>query len=143
MYAGRAWGCSRRTGSGAGGYNEHVHGDAGLERAANRRLASLAMPDLPIVCTLSAADRSGRREDLLPGLLGTASEATETEWGFRFRFDSSSGTTLARIAAVLDRERQCCRFFRFALTVPQDLGPVWLEVSGPEGTKAFLADLAA
>jgi hypothetical protein len=43
------------------------------------------------------------------------------------------------IAAVVDRERQCCRFLQFSITLDPNLGPIWLEVGGPEGTKAILA----
>ena len=62
--------------------------------------------------------------------------------GFRYRFDPTpDGVSLSSIAPVVDRERQCCRFLQFSITLEPNLGPVWLDVSGPEGTKAFLADL--
>jgi hypothetical protein len=35
--------------------------------------------------------------------------------------------------------RQCCPFLRFAITVEPGNGPIWLEMTGPEGTKEFLA----
>ena len=50
-------------------------------------------------------------------------------------------------------QRKCCSFLRFALVVAPGEGPVWLELTGPEGTKELLrgileipepwADLAA
>jgi len=32
-------------------------------------------------------------------------------------------------------------FFHFVVTLEPNLGPVWLEVSGPECTKALLSEL--
>jgi hypothetical protein len=56
----------------------------------------------------------------------------------RFR----AGTeTLATLARMVDAERQCCRFLRFVITVEPDDGPVLLELSGPAGTRDFIAGL--
>ena len=44
-------------------------------------------------------------------------------------------------AAMIDAERQCCRFLRFDLRVEPDVGPIALELTGPEGTEAFLEAL--
>jgi hypothetical protein len=60
--------------------------------------------------------------------------------GYRYRFDTTPDG-LSALAAVVDRERQCCRFLHFSITLEPNLGPIWVDVSGPEGTKAFLADL--
>ena len=43
---------------------------------------------------------------------------------------------LARVVAL---ERRCCAFLRFTLTVEPGNGPVWLEITGPAESKAFLA----
>jgi hypothetical protein len=48
---------------------------------------------------------------------------------------------VALVFAAIEAERACCRFLRFALTVDQDLGPVTLEIDGPEGTREFLASI--
>ena len=101
-----------------------------------------AMGDLPICCSLTAAERDVRRHQLLPGLLARSSEHAETPDGYRFRFDSTPDV-LAAILHVVDQERRCCRFLRFTLTLEPDLGPIWLEVSGAAGTRDFLADLLA
>ena len=42
---------------------------------------------------------------------------------------------------VIRVERDCCRFLEFTLRFDQDLDPVWLEMRGPEGTRAFLEAL--
>jgi amino-acid N-acetyltransferase len=95
---------------------------------------------LPIVCTLTPSDLQGRRDDLLVGLLKTAERLEATDAGYRFQFAASS-QAVAHIGKVIDAERQCCRFLRFQLTVEPDLGPMWLEVSGPPGTADFLTEM--
>lgn len=63
-----------------------------------------------------------------------------TPGGFRWRFEPEA-ELVKTLAAVIDAEHQCCRFLRFALIVEPDNGPVWLEATGPEGTKEFLSTL--
>jgi len=96
--------------------------------------------ELPIACTLTPTELQSRRADLLAGLFKTAEGSEATNLGYRFRFAASS-EALAKIAEVVDAERQCCRFLRFQLTVEPDRGPLYLEVTGPAGTAEFLADL--
>ncbi len=45
------------------------------------------------------------------------------------------------IGAAVAAEHQCCRFLRFQLTVEPADGPVTLDVTGPDGTRAFLEEL--
>jgi hypothetical protein len=96
--------------------------------------------DLPIACTLTSAELRARREELLPGLARLADRAEEIPQGRRYRFAPTS-EILQAITRAIDRERQCCRFFRFHLTVEPDGGPFSLEVTGPAGTGEFLAEL--
>jgi hypothetical protein len=98
------------------------------------------MSELPLICTLEGRALRERREDLLPALAVRAEERLETPTGYRYRFRSTD-ESLEAIARTLRTERKCCRFLRFHLTFEPDLGPVWLEVSGPSGTKDFLASL--
>jgi hypothetical protein len=100
------------------------------------------MKTLPIACTLSPDDLAARRNELLPGLAAHALERVERLDGFAWRFEARMDV-LQAIAAAIDRERQCCAFLRFELTVEPGGGPVWLAVTGPAGTKELLADLVA
>lgn len=95
---------------------------------------------LPIACTLTPAELAAMRNGLLPGLLARASAKQHIPGGFRWRFDPQAGR-LREIAAVIDAEHRCCRFLRFVLLVEPGDGPVWLEVTGPEGTDDFLSTL--
>ena len=48
---------------------------------------------------------------------------------------------IALIARVVEAERHCCRFFRFGMMVEPDGGPVFLDLSGPPGTRDFVSAL--
>lgn len=97
---------------------------------------------LPVVCTLTPAERLARRNDSLPGLLQRAADRADLSTGYRFRFSGEPGM-LTQLAAAIEQERQCCRFLRFQMALDDDLGPITLDVSGPGDAKAFLADLLA
>jgi hypothetical protein len=96
--------------------------------------------DLPIVCSLPADEIARRRTELLPALVEKAVAIDRVDNGVRLTFDAASGL-LGELADVIDRERQCCQFFRFHLTVSPGLGPILLEVSGPPGAAEFLESL--
>jgi hypothetical protein len=99
------------------------------------------MTDLPIACTLSPSELDARAADLLPGLAADAMTITEISGGVRLGF-ATSGAVLARLARVIDAERRCCRFLQFTLVVPADEAPLHLDVTGPPGTREFLATLS-
>jgi hypothetical protein len=98
------------------------------------------MSDLPIVCTLDGETLKTRRENLLPGLIAAAEVTEDLADGFRLRF--ARADILPRLLAVVDAERKCCRFLRFEVMLEPDLGPISLTVTGPKGTREFLAALA-
>ena len=95
---------------------------------------------LPIACTLTPGELAAMRDGLLPGLVARASERQPVPGGFRWRFAAGAGL-VKDAAAVIEAEHRCCRFLRFRLTVEPGDGPVWLEVTGPEGTPEFLSTL--
>jgi len=94
----------------------------------------------PVACTLTAADLAARRNGLLPGLLAKAGVREMVAGGIRWRFDPDDDL-LREAASIIDAERRCCPFLRFLLVVEPAGGPVWLEVTGPEGTREFLSTL--
>jgi hypothetical protein len=98
------------------------------------------MSTLPIACTLGPAALKARTEDLLGGLVRRAVERVDLPDGYRVRFAPDAGL-LTTIAGVVETERQCCRFLTFRLSAEPDNGPIWLEFSGPPGTREFLAGM--
>jgi hypothetical protein len=55
--------------------------------------------------------------------------------GYAFRFDS---VALGDVARFIDNERKCCPFMTFELEVQPGDGPLWLRMTGPDGTRAVL-----
>lgn len=98
------------------------------------------MPELPIVCTLSPDALRARRQGLLSELLKRSVGHELLPDGLQLRFASSS-ETLSSIAQAIEAERHCCRFLRFTLTVEPDDGQFVLELTGPPGTREFVAAL--
>ena len=94
--------------------------------------------DLPIACSLTAPELQERRAGVLQKVRAAALEVKESENGFAYRFPSD-GSLLADLSTLIQLEHQCCPFLRFSLIVEPGDGPVWLELTGPPGTKEFLA----
>ena len=56
--------------------------------------------------------------------------------GYAYRF-AASDTLLDELTAFVKTERMCCDFFNFAIKVSSSQS-VWLELTGPDGTKDFI-----
>jgi hypothetical protein len=98
------------------------------------------MADLPIVCTLSPDALRARQQGLLADLIRRAESCETLAEGLRLRFPAADDL-LSTVTRAVDAERQCCRFLRFGITVEPDGGPIVLELSGPPGTREFVAAL--
>lgn len=90
---------------------------------------------VPIACTLPAETLARRGHTLLPGLAARATRRVDGVDTMTLEFTPE---LLTDIAAVIDAERQCCRFLTFDVTVAPDGGPITLTLSGPPGTREFL-----
>jgi hypothetical protein len=98
------------------------------------------MSDLPVVCALGPAALQARRQGLLTDIVRRADKHDVLDDGYRLRF-APTDDILTTIARVVEAERHCCRFLRFDITVEPDGGPIWLELTGPAGTREFLSAL--
>jgi len=95
------------------------------------------MTDLPVACTLTESERRQRREQLLERVVSRVEERRALDDGVALRF-ATDDVALAELMEMIRLERQCCAFLRFRLTVEPGGAPVWLELTGPEGTREFL-----
>ena len=96
--------------------------------------------EMPVVCSLTPEALQARRLGLLSELLNLADSHESLLEGMRVRFAAAPGT-LSAIARAVEAERQCCRFLRFSITVEPDDGPMMLDLTGPRGSREFLAAL--
>jgi hypothetical protein len=106
--------------------------------AGGRR--SLNVDQLPVACTLSDSAFQQRRAELLATIAGAVVGRQEVNNGFAYRFPPNS-KWIAELAQLITFEHACCPFLQFALRVEPANGPIWLELTGPEGTKEFVAAL--
>jgi hypothetical protein len=65
-----------------------------------------------------------------------AQERRDIPNGYAFRFMPDALESLIRFVS---KERRCCPFLSFTVSITPNDGPVWLEIGGPEGTRTFLA----
>ena len=95
---------------------------------------------LPVACSLMDSELQERRRDVLQKVRSGVAEVKEIDYGFLYRFPSD-GTWISELANLVELEHQCCPFLKFNITVEPGDGPLWLEITGPPGTKEFLAEV--
>lgn len=95
-------------------------------------------PNPPLACVpggIPAAERTDHFA-LLQRLFQDEAQARQPlDAGYAFRFGAEAFDLVARFIA---NERRCCPFLTFNLRVTPPDGAVWLELTGPEGTREFL-----
>lgn len=100
----------------------------------------MASVSLPVACSLMDSELQERRRNVLDKVRTVVSEVKEIENGFVYRFPSDV-SWIKELANLVELEHQCCRFLKFSITVEPGDGPIWLEMTGPQGTKEFLAEV--
>ena len=100
------------------------------------------MNSLAIACSLTSAELQQRRSSVLEKFCSCVVEVKELQDGYAYSLSLDS-ISLPELAAMIELERQCCPFLRFGLTVEPAGGSVWLELTGPPGTREFLGELIA
>jgi hypothetical protein len=92
----------------------------------------------PLACAMGALAEEERRAhrtliEQLFGRTGLEREKLTNGYGFRFQADS-----FPDVVAFAMNERKCCPFLRFELDLSPSQGHLFLRMTGPEGTSAFL-----
>ncbi|HEV8580920.1 MAG TPA: hypothetical protein VGX68_17780 [Thermoanaerobaculia bacterium] len=95
------------------------------------------MTDLPVACSLTTPELREREQTVLAKIRSQAREVRDLDSGYALRFAPEDGV-IPDLATLIDLERQCCPFLQFELKVLPANGPIWLELTGPEGTRDFL-----
>lgn len=94
--------------------------------------------DLTLACVPSAIDPNERHThfELLRKLFGERlRERRELPNGYEFHFDSED---IGDLMHFVSKERLCCPFPAFDLSLAPNEGAVSLKMTGPPGTRAFL-----
>ena len=94
----------------------------------------------PFVCdrlALSPELRKRHFDELSPKLLSFKTGVRELPDGYEFSFPSDQ-VTFQLVSEWALQERLCCPFFEIDLRLEREGGPLWLRLTGREGTKEFL-----
>jgi mercuric ion transport protein len=105
-------------------------------------MSSTEMPEL--ACVPGAIPVAQRLKHFALGcelLEARATQRMELPNGYAIRFEADAFEAVARFVV---NERKCCPFLTFELTLDPGSGPLWLRMTGPDGTRAILdAELRA
>ena len=91
---------------------------------------------MTLSCKLTSPELRHRKETIIKELKEAAMERKETANGFSYAF-TASDEMLDKLVDFVKTERQCCDFFDFDIRIGNDNSAL-LEISGPEGAKAFI-----
>jgi hypothetical protein len=91
-----------------------------------------------LVCVVDAIPQAERAAHvaLVARLFHERQEQRDLPNGYAFRFTPDS---LADLAQFVSKERLCCPFLTFEITVPGADDSLWLRLTGPDGVREFLA----
>lgn len=95
----------------------------------------MAVPLACVATAIPSAERASHFTLARRLFAELAKERKEFPSGYAFRFDADELETVTRFIA---NERKCCPFMTFAVEVAPESGPVWLRMTGPEGTREVL-----
>ena len=98
------------------------------------------LDNLPIACSLEAAELRKREATLLTQFRSGVVETEELADGYAFRL-SGDANSVRLVAELIAAERACCPFLKFELAAEPSMGPVAVRMTGPAGIKEFLSSL--
>jgi hypothetical protein len=96
-------------------------------------------PEPPIACTLTEAERPGRRAEMIVIARDLVSAETHAAHAV-VRFRPAAGTR-ERVAAFVTAESRCCAFLRMQLR--EDSDALTLTIDGPAGSEPVVRELVA
>lgn len=99
--------------------------------------------DTPIVCDMNVFKPVERESHIrtTTQLFQTVQGIHEIENGYEFVFPSSNGSEIiTQLAEFISKEQRCCPFLEFTLKISPKDKPIFLLLTGPEGTQEFLRE---
>jgi len=91
---------------------------------------------------LTAEQRKRHFGELGPMLRSMKKSVRELPDGYEFEFPADANT-YALVTEWSIQERTCCPFFDIDIRLDREGGPLWLRLTGRDGTKQFIQSDAA
>ncbi|HEY2865928.1 MAG TPA: hypothetical protein VGJ02_02440 [Pyrinomonadaceae bacterium] len=110
----------------------------------SNRVASTSS-NSPFACDILALTQEQRKrhfDELGPMLRSMKKSVRELPDGYEFEFPADANT-YALVTEWSIQERACCPFFDIDIRLDREGGPIWLRLTGREGTKQFIQSDAA
>ncbi len=85
---------------------------------------------------IAPSERAGHHA-VIRDVFGVVKTIEETPDGYTFCLPDDAAV-IRKAAKFISKERLCCPFFGFALTLEPEGGPLRLGLTGPEGVKPFI-----
>ena len=108
-----------------------------LKGYSQQKYNVMEKPTVSLTCKLTTPELQERKRTVIAAVKKLVAERTETVKGVQYKFNDSD-ETIDLLTNFIKTERLCCPFFRFDLVVGEVENFVYLELSGPEGTKDFI-----
>jgi hypothetical protein len=122
------------------GYVTATGGDCPQLPAAHTTKSPLARKGSPFYCNRLALTPEVRKrhfEELGPRLRSLRKSVRELKNGYEFEFPGDTATYQLLTEWAI-QERLCCPFFDISLRLEPEGGPLWMRLSGRQGTKEFI-----
>jgi hypothetical protein len=114
---------------------------AGLRRTSGpNAIAGAPTTASPFACDLMALTPTERKrhfDELGPQLRAVKRSVRELPDGYEFEFPADANT-YGMLTEWSIQERACCPFFNIDIRLDSEGGPMWLRLTGREGTKEFI-----
>jgi hypothetical protein len=110
-----------------------------IARGQTKQEKAMLKQNNSFTCRLTTPELQERKRTVIAALKASLQERVALPNGYRYKFEGSDGM-IDSLTTFIKTERLCCDFFTFSLTVGAGNEPVWLELTGPEGVKEFIAE---
>jgi hypothetical protein len=102
-------------------------------------IVAAAASESPIICNLNALSKAEREEHSTDTkrLKAAVQRIEDVDGGYRWHLGPQ--VTAADLLRWVERERRCCSFLDFEIRLGRENGERWLQMTGRDGVKAFLA----
>ena len=96
--------------------------------------------NIPVACNLTSEELRTRETSLLAEFKCAVTTIEELPDGYAFRVPGEK-RSLELVAQLLIAERECCPFLTFQIMAEPQMGPLTIQITGPDGSKEFLKSI--